>query len=376
MNPLNRDKANRIEVLLEKGAAEGVYPGAVLLCAVNGRVLFFKECGYLSLIPDKIPTARDTIFDLASLTKPLATTMAIMKLVSDKHVELDRPLSHIIASPLKDKKDLTLRLLLSHSAGLADWRPFYLDLVNYRIEERKRILREWIIKEPFIYNPGEGCLYSDLGFMILEWVIEELAKTTLPLFMQHHFFSPLSLKRTFFHQGTLPSGLKRENIAATERCLWRKRIIQGEVHDENAFALGGYSGHAGLFGTTGEILIMVNLLREHYFEKRKDFFKPGIVRDFFRRQEIVGDSTWALGWDTPSERNSSSGRYFSPASVGHLGFSGTSIWMDLHKDITVVFLTNRIHPDRNNQRIRKFRPLLHDLIMEEIIKNGSNGVME
>ena len=146
---------------------------------------------------------KDTVFDLASLTKPLATTMAVMKLVGDKGVDLDRPLSDLISFPLEDKKDLTLRLLLSHSAGLVDWRPFYLDLVNFRMEERKRILREWIIKEPFVYNPGEGYLYSDLGFMILEWIIEEIGETTLPLFMERHFFRPLSLKRTFLYQGCL-----------------------------------------------------------------------------------------------------------------------------------------------------------------------------
>lgn len=369
MNPLNKDKGNRIGELLEKGAAEGVYPGAVLLFAVKGRTMGHGRCGYLSLIPDKIPMEKDTVFDLASLTKPLATTMAVMKLVGDKGVDLDRPLSDLISFPLEDKKDLTLRLLLSHSAGLVDWRPFYLDLVNFRMEERKRILREWIIKEPFVYNPGEGCLYSDLGFMILEWIIEEIGETTLPLFMERHFFRPLSLKRTFLYQGTLPPGLKRENIAATEACVWRQRIIQGEVHDENAFALGGYSGHAGLFGTAKEILIMADMLREHYFGERDDFFKPRIVRDFFRRQEIVEDSTWALGWDTPSVAGSSSGKYFSSTSVGHLGFSGTSIWMDLQRDITVVFLTNRIHPDRNNRRIREFRPVLHDLIIDEVTEN-------
>lgn len=369
-NPLSREKANRIGDLLEKGAAEGVYPGAVLLVAVEGREIFFRKCGCLSFIPEKIPMEKDTVFDLASLTKPLATTMAIMKLVDDKKAELDRPLSGMIAAPLKDKKDLTLRYLLSHSAGFADWKPFYRDLVHYRPEERKRILREWIIEEPLMYNPGEGCLYSDLGFMLLEWIFEEVAETTLPRFMQHTFFGPLSLQKTFLHQGILPPGLKREDVAATEKCAWRQRIIQGEVHDENAFALGGYSGHAGMFATAKEVLTLMNILRDHYLEKRNDFFSPGIVQDFFRRQEIVGDSTRALGWDTPSVSNSSSGRYFSSTSVGQLGFSGTSIWMDLQKDITVVFLTNRIHPHRNNQQIRKFRPLLHDLIMEELLKNG------
>jgi len=139
-----------------------------------------------------------------------------------------------------------------------------------------------------------------------------------------------------------------------------------ELHDENAYALGGYSGHAGLFGIAEEIYAIANILREHYYGKREDFFKPETVRTFFVRQSLVCNSTWALGWDTPSSDNSSAGNYFSQNSVGHLGFTGTSIWIDLDKDVVVIFLTNRIHPTRNNKKIKEMRPRLHNLIMEEL----------
>ena len=138
------------------------------------------------------------------------------------------------------------------------------------------------------------------------------------------------------------------------------------MDDENAYAVGGYSGHAGLFGTAEEVYEIVKLLKEHYLGVLQDHLNPKIVRTFFTRQERTEGSTWALGWDTPSIKNSSSGRFFSENSVGHLGFTGTSVWMDLEKDVVVILLTNRIHPTRDNEKIRAFRPKIHDLIMKEL----------
>ena len=363
---LNKEQEKRIADFIEKGAEEGVYPGAVLIIAWGGEVVFLRETGYLSLIPEHVPMKRNTIFDLASLTKVLATTLAVMRLVDQERVGLDQPLSEIIRSPLKDKGGLTPRLILSHSAGFVAWKPFYLDLVKVEPKKRKGLLRELIIDEPQAYRPGEGCIYSDLGFMLLEWIIEEASGMQLDLFMEMDFYKPLSLKRTFLSRGTIPPQLKKDEIAATEDCPWRKRIMQGEVHDENAYALGGHSGHSGLFGDSEDVLSITDMLRGHYRGERHDYFRPEIVREFFRRQDIVKGSSWALGWDTPSAANSSSGGYFSPHSLGHLGFTGSSLWMDLDRDITVIFLTNRVHPTRDNQRIKVFRPALHDLIMREI----------
>ena len=349
---------------------EGVFPGAVLLVGKKGLVLFIEKAGYLSLIPARIPIKRDTIFDLASLTKPLATTLSLMKLVDEGKLELDLPLSQLIPTPIpSDKKDLTPRLLLSHSAGFTDWKPFYLDLMAHETEQRKRILREQILKDPLAYSPGEESLYSDLGFMVLEWIIEEITGMTMRRFVEQSFYQPLSLKSTFLstHPPSLP--FEKAFFAATEDCPWRKKVIQGEVDDENAWALGGYSGHAGLFGPAEEVYVVVNLLREHYQGKRDDYLKPETVREFFTRQDMVKGSDWCLGWDSPAEENSSAGRYFSRNSVGHTGFTGTSVWMDLDRDIVVILLTNRVHPTRENEKIKTFRPALHDLIMEEL---GSN----
>jgi len=397
------EENGKILKLLEEGVAEGVFPGAVLLVAQAGQVVFLHAAGYRRLIPAKTPMGTKTIFDLASLTKPLATTLAVMKLVDDGRLGLDDPLGVVLkGESLGEKAGLTCRLLLCHAAGLPDWNPLYLRLVDHPPTQRKRVVRAWIIEEPFAYSPGEGTLYSDLGFMILEWVIEEMAGKRLAEYVGETFYRPLGLKRTFFSKNpprppfakggdertggrealdshfrrnnddgglgdpSFGKGFRVEEFAATEECPWRKKVIQGDVGDENAYALGGYSGHAGLFSTAEEVHVIVNLLREHYLGKRSDFLRPGTVREFFRRQGIVEASDWALGWDTRALQGSSAGRHFSRGSVGHTGFTGTSIWMDLEKDVVAVLLTNRVHPTRNNDRIKVFRPRIHDTIMEAL----------
>ena len=191
----------RIEEILQRGIDDEVFPGAVALAARAGKIVFLEHVGYRSLVPERASMARDTIFDLASLTKVFATVPAVMRLVDEGRIELDEPLSKLIPSAnLGDKGDLTLRLLLSHSAGLVDWKPFYEKLRDQPLKDRKKLLREWIIEEPFAYEPGKGSLYSDLGFMLLEWVIEERTGEALPEFVEKNFYGPLGLKRTFFRR--------------------------------------------------------------------------------------------------------------------------------------------------------------------------------
>lgn len=361
---MNKD---RVEALLNKGVVEGVYPGAVLLVAFEGEILLFQQVGSRALVPKVLTMERDTIFDLASLTKPLAISLAVMKLIDSGRIELDQPLEDLLPKALpRDRKSITPRLLLSHSAGFVDWKPFYLDLDNIGPEERKDNLREQLLNIPLLYQPGKGTLYSDLGFMMLEWVVEEIAGMKLPQFLRKHFYDPLGLNKTFFYEHAVPLRFGEDQFAATEDCPWRKEILKGIVHDENAYALGGYSGHAGLFGNAREVYTLISLLREHYRGEREDYLRPETVRAFCRRADVVKGSTWALGWDTPSPENSSSGRHFSQRSVGHLGFTGTSVWIDLERDVIVIFLTNRVHPTRKNEKIRAFRPVLHDMVMKEL----------
>jgi CubicO group peptidase (beta-lactamase class C family) len=360
------EKTGRIIELLQEGARQGVYPGAVLLVARGDEMVLFKAVGHCSLKPELAPMRKDTVFDLASLTKPLATTLGIMKLIDQGGLNLDEPLASLLPVEIpEDKRGLTPRLLLCHCSGLADWEPFYLELTRCRPEERKKVLRSRVIEKPLASPPGEGCLYSDLGFMVLEWVIEEATHMPMHLFLSRYFYEPLALERTLIGGIMLSNRFEEAQYAATENCPWRNKVLRGQVHDENAFAAGGYSGHSGLFGTAEDIYTLADMLWAHFRGDRQDYFKPRTVRSFFTRQDIVKGSSWALGWDTPSP-NSSSGKHFSRNSFGHLGFTGTSIWMDLDQDVIVVFLTNRIHPSRSNEKIKAFRPRLHDVIMEEL----------
>ena len=360
-------KRDRIENLLIRGVRQGVYPGAMLLIAKGNNIVFFKEAGDRVLIPCAAPMHKNVIFDLASLTKPLATTLAVMKLVDEKKIDLDQSILSLLSKAVpREKRGITARLLLSHCGGYAHWKPLYVDLQNFRLEKRREILRERLLDMPLVYVPGKDSIYSDLGFMVLEWAVEEISGVRLPLYLDKYFYRSLMLKKTFLYHGSSQHQFEEDQFAATEECSWRKKIVLGSVHDENAYVLGGYSGHAGLFGTCEEVYAIVNLLRAHFFMHRNDYFDPDTVREFFTRQDIVQGSTWALGWDTPSPQDSSSGKYFSAKSVGHLGFTGTSTWMDLEQDIIVIFLTNRIHPSRYNEKIKEFRPKLHDLIMGEL----------
>ncbi len=378
------DRDGKLQTLLMTGVEEGIFPGAVLLVASAGKTVFFESVGNRTLMPERLPMEKETIFDLASLTKPLATTLVVMTLVDRGIILLDTRLCDLLPNAsLGEKKDLTPRLLLCHSAGLVDWKPFYEKLVLYPLEDRKGVLRKWIIEEPFAYEPGRGNLYSDLGFMLLEWIVEEKGGDQLPGYVQKHFYGPLGLWRTLFvpiHQNppesppkngrelTTPErgALGRKEFAATEMCPWRKRVIQGEVHDDNAWVLGGFSGHAGLFSDAEGVYAIADMLRKHFLGSKEEFFKRDTVREFFTRQNIVEGSDWALGWDTRALKGSSAGKYFSRDSVGHTGFTGTSIWMDLEKDVIAVFLSNRVHPKRDDDRIKKYRPLIHDAIMEEL----------
>ena len=358
---------DRIKRFLFKGVRDGVYPGAVLLAGCKGEVVFFQAAGHSSLIPRTDQMQKGTIFDLASLTKPLATTLGIMRLIDQGSLDLDQTLADLLPGDVPaEKRAVTPRMCLCHSAGFVDWKAFYLELDNISPPRRKEVLRERILNMPAAYPPGSGTLYSDLGFMVLEWILEERAGCLMDLYLDQAFYVPLLLKKTFLNNNHVKSRFHEDRFAATEDCPWRKKIIRGTVHDENAYAMGGFSGHAGLFGTAEEVYALVDLLRQHYYGKRSDYFKTETVRTFFSRQNISDESGRALGWDTPSVESSSAGRYFSSNSFGHLGFTGTSVWMDLEKDVIVVFLTNRVHPTRKNEKIRLFRPQIHDVIMEEL----------
>lgn len=354
--------------LLEEGVEEGVFPGTVLLAARGDDILIHRAVGYASLIPKKEPMTLETVFDLASLTKPLATTLAVMKLVEQGRLDLDRPSTFLrkISSPTWNQ-EITLRQLLAHASGLPAYQPYYALLLRQE-GDRKDLLRRWILQEPLMAKPGTKTLYSDLGFILLEWLVEDTVGEDLHTWTQKHLYRPLGLSTLGFRPLTAAGVSHPEQYAATEDCPWRGKVLRGEVHDDNTYAVGGISGQAGLFGTAKEIFLLVREMKRGYDRpKSTGLFHGKWVRTFWEKQDRPRGTTRALGFDTPAVRGSSAGRYFSSRSVGHLGFTGTSFWFDLQRDLMIILLTNRVHPNRSNEQIKVFRPRIHDLIFQLIL---------
>ena len=360
-----------VDALMQQAISNNVFPGAVLLVSQCGRVKFFDAYGYANLFT-QAPMAQETVFDLASLTKPLATTLAIIKLVQDQLLNLDDELGFLLPQfRNSDKSKIKLKHLLYHNSGLPDYQPYYKNLMRLPRETRSKALRELLIKEPLINVVGEKAVYSDLGFMILAWVIEKVSGQRLDRFVGEHVYTPLGLDKLFFVDLNSSSSTLT-GFAATERCPWRGFLLEGQVHDDNAYAVGGFDGHAGLFGTAADVHSLLSELLAAYGDP--DALKPfshTLVRKFFKP---LPGSDRTLGFDTPSRPESSCGAFFSANSVGHLGYTGTSFWLDLDQAIIVVLLTNRVHPTRDNEAIKIFRPQLHDAVMRRLLGSKVQGL--
>jgi len=366
-----------IERELETCVAGGAFPGAVLRVSRGKEMLYHAAFGSRSLEPETTPMQADTIFDLSSLTKPLATTTAIMLLVREGKIRLDDRVTRFFPNfGVHGKIQVTIRSLLAHCSGLAGWKPFHKDIV--RIEKQGRVsflsskgAKEWVYeqiqRDKLDYPTGSKSVYSDLGFILLGGVVELLAQVTLDRFVHERIVRPLGLRSTAFVDLTQLRTRRlapvTELIAPTERCPWRGKVLCGEVHDDNAWAMGGVAGHAGLFANAADVDALAGRLVA-CFRGKDDFVPQEIVREFWTKDEAVADSTWALGWDTPTPGSSSAGTRMSRNAVGHLGFTGTSIWIDLERDLRVTLLTNRTHPKRDNERIREARPRIHDAVLE------------
>jgi serine-type D-Ala-D-Ala carboxypeptidase len=355
------------DCLMQAGVRDKIFPGGVLLASKAGRVVFFKAYGYADIFSKRKMT-ENTLFDLASLTKPLAVTPAVIRLVQEGRIQLDQEISEIIPEfGATDKKMITVRQLLSHTSGLPDYVPYYKEVGDGPFVQRQNVLRQLLLQTPLKNPIGETMVYSDVGFMILNWLVERLVHMRLNTYVRQVVYAPLNLD---VENGLFFVDLNQEppmkNFAATEYCPWRKRLLCGMVHDENAYAAGGVEGHAGLFGNAGMIHCLLSAFLSIYHQDDKpEMFCRDLLRLFLARHDRTER---ALGFDTPSEKNSSAGEYFSKESVGHLGFTGTSFWMDLKRCLIVILLTNRIHPTRKNEQIRQFRPMLHNAVMASLIK--------
>jgi CubicO group peptidase (beta-lactamase class C family) len=352
-----------VDRVMRRALGGGVFPGAVLLVGCGEKVLFHAVYGVANRFTGK-PMTPATVFDLASLTKPLATTLAAMRLYQQGRLGVEQRLASVLpAFAGSDKKGVTIAQLLAHTSGLPDYRPFYLELAERPASERKALLRSRLVQEPLLCAPGERPLYSDLDFMILEWVVEAVSGRRLDRFVLEEIYTPVGAADSLFFidLGRPPPP---RAYAATEQCAWRGRLIEAQVHDENAHALGGVAGHAGLFGTAEGIhRVLAELLNAYHREGGSRLFDRETVRRFFER---VPGTDKALGFDMPASANPSCGRWFPSTSIGHLGFTGTSFWVHIEQSVAVILLTNRVHPTRNNISIRSFRPVIHDAVMSAL----------
>lgn len=376
-----RRKLARVDRAIDKAIEKAETPGAVVLARMprEGEMMEHLSVRGLAVVrPERIPMTRATIFDLASLTKPLATATAVMLLEADGALALDDPVSkHVPSFGDRDKDAVTLRHLLTHSSGLKPWRAYHEMLTERERKKGERLIgtpaaREMILdrtlRSGLVHTAGDAAVYGDLDFIALGAVVEAAAHQPLDQFCTERIFEPLGLENTFFipavegRDGSpLPDALKRR-VAATEECAWRERIIWGEVHDPNASAMGGVAGHAGLFSTVDDVMKFATTALD-VWHGRSDVWPRELLHTYFTRQKMPETSDWALGWDTPTPGTSSSGQHFSAQSVGHLGFTGTSLWIDLEKEAVVIMLTNRIHLVAKRSQFG-LRPVVHDLIRE------------
>ncbi|MFZ5875774.1 MAG: serine hydrolase domain-containing protein [Nitrospirota bacterium] len=364
-----------IRTLIADSLAARVFPGGVLLVDVGGRVMFFEAFGRVSELPTAEPMSIATVFDLASLTKPLVTAALTLSFAAERRLSIDDPVGkYLPAWDSGTSARATIRHLLTHTSGLPDWRPFYKEIPRESIAtpEGKRRVIDAAEHEPLVSAPGTESRYSDLGFILLGSILERVADRPLDESARERLFAPLGLDSV----GFLPVGatekrawVSTRSVAATEQCPWRGRVLRGEVHDENAYAMGGVSGHAGLFGDAMAVLRLAREWRDAALG-RSPRWPAELAARFLTRHADVGNGSWALGWTVPTPP-STSGRFFSPRSYGHLGFTGTSVWVDPARELTVIVLTNRVHPTRENQGIAAFRPAIHDAIYRGLFEASS-----
>jgi CubicO group peptidase (beta-lactamase class C family) len=331
-----------VDRLLESYRERGAFPGGVLAVGDREGLIHLHPFGRQTYNENAPPVTAATLYDLASLTKVVATTTMAMILVDEGRLDLDRPV----------REGVTVRHLLTHSSGLPALAPFFKEIRG------KEAYVERIRSMDLTYPPGSRSVYSDPGVILLGEILEQIAGEPLDAFVRKRVFEPLGMKDTMYRPP--PELLPR--IAPTEFDPWRGRLVHGEVHDENTFAMGGIAPHAGLFGTAGDLSRFAQMMLKGSIG---GMVSPETI-ELFTRKAGIPDSDRALGWDTKSPEGSSAGTLLSPRSFGHTGFTGTSIWIDPERQIYVILLTNRVHPTRENNLIREARPAVADAVVRAL----------
>jgi serine-type D-Ala-D-Ala carboxypeptidase len=323
----------------------------------EGELVALKAFGRFTYEPESSEVAPATIFDLASVSKVVATTSMAIILYQRGLLDLDAPIALIVPEFATSdsgndarRRDVTFRMLLAHSSGLPAYEKLFL-----RAKTRDSLLAA-VLAVPLTADPDSRAEYSDIGFMILGVALERIADESLDSFCQREIFGRLGMTQTVFN----PPETWRSSIPPTvDGQAFRGRVVQGEVHDENARVLGGVAGHAGVFATAQDVATFANVM----LGGGKPLVRPETLALFTRREVTPPGTSRALGWDTPSPP-SQSGKYFSARSFGHLGYTGTSLWIDPERQLSVTLLTNRTWPDCSNKAIKQVRPEFHDAVVE------------
>lgn len=344
---------------------QGVFPGAAFGVLHHGERLAIESMGGFTYQPDSPRVRPDTIFDMASVSKAMATTSTAMLLWERGQLDLDEPLARrlpefVDPSPEAEslaalRPQVTPRMLLAHCSGLPAYAPLY------KTNATASKLLEACLHMPLEATPGTQAVYSDIGFILLGHLLEKIAGERLDSFCRREVFTPLGMSSTLYCP---PAELRASIPPTADRGNFRGRILQGEVHDGNCWRLGGVSGHAGLFSNVADTLRLADCL----LHRGRNIFHPETVLKITTRQHMPPSSGWAMGWDTPTSP-SSSGTLFSAHSVGHLGYTGTSLWVDLDKQVAIVLLTNRTYPGDDaaaSESIKGIRPRFHDTLMREL----------
>jgi beta-glucosidase-like glycosyl hydrolase/CubicO group peptidase (beta-lactamase class C family) len=356
-------KIEPVQHLLEAAVADSAWPGAVLLAAKDGKIFIHTAVGYHTY-DRRIPTDRGDIFDLASLTKVVATTSAIMKLYDEGKLDLEENVVTYLPefkgrqpAYIPQKSAITVKQLLTHTSGLEPFRTYY------RLPGTVQTRWDSIFNTEPLYAPGDTTVYSDIGFMILGKVAERLSGLPLDEWTDSVIFKPLGMESTYFN----PPFSRLKRIVPTEFSQREGGFVHGHVHDENAYSLGGVSGHAGLFSTARDLAIFSQMLLNGGLYGWTRIFKPETVALFTRRANVIPGSSRCLGWDTPSGE-ASGGVYLSSTSFGHTGFTGTSLWIDPENKLFVILLTNAVHPDRSckHPKYYEWRQRIHSAVYESV----------
>lgn len=353
-----REGLRNVDEVIHRSVRDSAFPGAVLVIVKDGIIVHEKAYGSYDYEPYSKRVDVNTMFDLASVTKVISTTSAVMRLVDEGKLKLEEPVTKYIPKfGQNGKEHITVYNLMVHNAGLPAWRRFY-DFCK-----TPQSVLDSVFASTLEYNTGDSTIYSDLGLIAVGKIIEKVSGTTLDRFVDSVFFKPLGMSSTMYN----PSQRLWSRVMPTEvDTFWRKTgvAVRGTVHDENAWILGGVSGHAGLFSTAPNLAVVIQMLLNGGTYGGKRYLKEETIRQFTTRQSEK--SSRGIGWDMKSSSRSWAGTLLSNQTFLHTGFTGTSVAADPTRNLIVVFLTNRVYPTRANQKIAQVRPRVHDAVVKAL----------